>query len=162
MEQTTEDQAALPLELPPLIPPLHFVAEDTEKIGPLEMMPLQPLEPSGTVRPGNMRGNQSHFVATGVVKKSASADASDLPEQFLIAAAPRKTEPLVPALVCPNGKCAVKQPGDCPGGKCLDRKFGTQITWTKTVEQASKLARDQNKMVFLIQISGNFELEEFT
>ena len=42
------------------------------------------------------------------------------------------------------------------------RKFGTAIEWAEDAEQAGQLAKEHDKLVFLIQVSGNFAREEFT
>ena len=42
------------------------------------------------------------------------------------------------------------------------KNLGTTITWYKDTKDAAKLAREQDKLVFLIQVSGNFSKEEFT
>ena len=42
------------------------------------------------------------------------------------------------------------------------RTLGTALEWAETPDQALQLAREQGKLVFLIQVSGNFAREEFT
>lgn len=42
------------------------------------------------------------------------------------------------------------------------RKFGTAIEWAENVEQAAQLAKEHDKLVFLIQVSGNFAREGYT
>lgn len=44
----------------------------------------------------------------------------------------------------------------------VDRKLGTAITWIQSPDEASKVAADQDKLVFMIQVSGNFARQEFT
>jgi len=41
-------------------------------------------------------------------------------------------------------------------------KHGTAISWMPTLKSAMKSAVDSEKLVFLLQVSGNFALEEFT
>ena len=41
-------------------------------------------------------------------------------------------------------------------------KHGTAISWMPTLNSAMKSAVDSEKLVFLLQVSGNFALEEFT
>lgn len=43
-----------------------------------------------------------------------------------------------------------------------DRKLGTAITWAESPDAAWREARDEGKLVFLIQVSGNFARQEFT
>lgn len=45
---------------------------------------------------------------------------------------------------------------------CTGEKLGTTITWYDDSQFAARLAREQGKLVFLIQVSGNFAREEFT
>jgi hypothetical protein len=61
---------------------------------------------------------------------------------------------------------AEQRPSDeqvCDSNTCVpSRKFGTAIEWAENVEQAAELAKAQDKLVFLIQVSGNFAREGFT
>jgi hypothetical protein len=41
-------------------------------------------------------------------------------------------------------------------------KLGTAIDWMQSPDDASKAAADQDKLVFMIQVSGNFARQEFT
>lgn len=50
----------------------------------------------------------------------------------------------------------------CTAATCGARRFGTAIDWQQDPDVAGTLAKEQDKLVFLIQISGNFEREEFT
>ena len=42
------------------------------------------------------------------------------------------------------------------------RTLGTSLEWAERPDRALQLAREQGKLVFLIQVSGNFAREEFT
>lgn len=46
----------------------------------------------------------------------------------------------------------------------LDTKqlLGTEVRWAETANKAAMIADDQGKLVYLIQVSGNFEIPEFT
>jgi hypothetical protein len=46
----------------------------------------------------------------------------------------------------------------------LDTKqlLGTAVRWAETANEAAMIADDQGKLVYLIQVSGNFEIPEFT
>ena len=43
-----------------------------------------------------------------------------------------------------------------------DHHYGTALEWLDTPQAAGKEAAQQKKLVFLIQISGNFTRQEFT
>jgi hypothetical protein len=43
-----------------------------------------------------------------------------------------------------------------------DRTLGTAITWMPSPDAAWKAAADESKLVFMIQVSGNFARQEFT
>ena len=45
---------------------------------------------------------------------------------------------------------------------CTGEKLGTAIAWYDDAEVAARMAKEQGKLVFLIQVSGNFAREEFT
>lgn len=45
---------------------------------------------------------------------------------------------------------------------CTGAKHGTTITWYEDEEEAAKLAREQGKLLYVMQVSGNFAREEFT
>jgi len=68
---------------------------------------------------------------------------------------------------------ALSTGGTCATGTCspaaeavpsadVDSKLGTAVTWMPTPDAASRAASDQNKLVFMIQVSGNFARQEFT
>jgi hypothetical protein len=51
----------------------------------------------------------------------------------------------------------------CKDGKCLEkRSFGTTLVWAETPDAAAELSQQQGKLVFIVQVSGNFAREEFT
>ncbi len=47
-------------------------------------------------------------------------------------------------------------------GKCGQEKFGTSITWKGTPTDAAVLAKKQEKLLFILHVSGNFEDAKFT
>lgn len=85
---------------------------------------------------------------------------------------------LLPALVAaapPTGKLLAKNDpsgATCSSGACTtadgdqqpdpDRKLGTAINWMESPDAASRAAIDEGKLVFMIQVSGNFARQEFT
>ena len=61
--------------------------------------------------------------------------------------------------VCTTGNCLNGQATTPDDG---DRKLGTEITWMPSPDEAWRAAADQDKLVFMIQVSGNFARQEFT
>lgn len=49
-----------------------------------------------------------------------------------------------------------------PAEKFKDRKLSTALTWAESVQEASQQAEEEQKLVFLIHVSGNFEMPGFT
>jgi hypothetical protein len=62
--------------------------------------------------------------------------------------------------VCAKDGCSEATGGEQPNHS--DRKLGTAITWAESPDAAWRQARDEGKLVFLIQVSGNFARQEFT
>ncbi len=62
--------------------------------------------------------------------------------------------------VCAKEGCSGADGDEQP--KEGDRKLGTAITWAESPDAAWRNARDEGKLVFLIQVSGNFARQEFT
>ncbi len=54
-----------------------------------------------------------------------------------------------------EGSCSVAATTGLP-------TLGTAIHWVTTPDEAGKLAEKEHKLVFLIQVSGNFARQEFT
>ena len=46
--------------------------------------------------------------------------------------------------------------------KSADRKLNTALTWAESVNEAAERAAAEEKLVFLIHVSGNFEMPGFT
>jgi hypothetical protein len=47
-------------------------------------------------------------------------------------------------------------------GKCGQEKFGTSISWKGTPTEAAALAKKEEKLLFILHVSGNFEDPKFT
>jgi hypothetical protein len=91
---------------------------------------------------------------------SAEADATSDRLELPDASRPLRIEDFEsPELADANDK-----PRDHTADTCAatDNKLGTSIEWIANVEDAARLAKEQDKLVFLIQVSGNFAREEFT
>ncbi len=50
------------------------------------------------------------------------------------------------------------QPAVCDA----DRRFGTAIVWAESLDEAARLAKEQGKLVFVLQVSGHFARDAFT
>ena len=49
-----------------------------------------------------------------------------------------------------------------PAKNLKDRKLSTALTWSESVDEAARQADEEEKLVFLIHVSGNFESPGFT
>ncbi|HEX7897508.1 MAG TPA: hypothetical protein VF950_07090 [Planctomycetota bacterium] len=47
-------------------------------------------------------------------------------------------------------------------GKCGTRNYETSITWEGSPSEAAQKAREKEKLVFILHVSGNFEDPKFT
>lgn len=45
---------------------------------------------------------------------------------------------------------------------CGGDTYGTAIHWVRSGAEAKKLAREQEKLIFVLHLSGNFTRNEFT
>ncbi|MCH8246472.1 MAG: hypothetical protein IH951_08700, partial [Bacteroidetes bacterium] len=61
------------------------------------------------------------------------------------------------ALQVSNGSC---KPACTP--KKINGTLGTALMWAENVSAASSQARAEDKLIFLLHVSGNFAREEFT
>lgn len=70
------------------------------------------------------------------------------------------SRPSVAAIVTP----AVQPPqaAACVACEAANHQYGTKLHWTNSVQAAAKQAAQQSKLVYLIQISGNFAKPGFT
>lgn len=51
-------------------------------------------------------------------------------------------------------------PSNC--GRCGERTFGTSIQWDQSVPEAAKRAQAEQKLVFVLHVSGHFETAGYT
>ncbi|HWB11973.1 MAG TPA: hypothetical protein VG826_22300 [Pirellulales bacterium] len=61
---------------------------------------------------------------------------------------------------CSTGTCSTGT--DAAQPPAVDNKLGTTVAWMATPDAAARAAADKDKLVFLIQVSGNFARQEFT
>lgn len=52
------------------------------------------------------------------------------------------------------------QDDDCT--KCGSKNYGTSVEWAGSPSEAAKLAKEQQKLVFILHVSGYFEDPKFT
>jgi hypothetical protein len=52
--------------------------------------------------------------------------------------------------------------GDGNCGTCGQERFGTTVAWEGSVADAAKKAKEQEKLVFVLHVSGYFEDPKFT
>lgn len=71
------------------------------------------------------------------------------------------TKPATDAGSCESGTCARPQSG-LSLAAADDHKYGTTVTWVDSPREAGKLAAEQHKLAFVIQLSGDFTRDEFT
>ena len=51
---------------------------------------------------------------------------------------------------------------DCGNNNNNSDTYGTAIHWVRTAAEAQKLARAQDKLIFVVHLSGNFTRDAFT
>lgn len=106
----------------------------------------------------NARRRMVLFIECGVLAMALSVALLHPPTAQ---AAAQKKKPATSALagaVCTTGTCTTGADVPAEG----DRKLGTEITWMTSPDEAWRAAADQDKLVFMIQVSGNFARQEFT
>jgi hypothetical protein len=99
----------------------------------------------------------------GVALFGAAVVASPLFVPGTARAETRKTRSVTSAnqsAICTTAGCSTGIGTDEPS--VMDRKLGTAITWNPTPDAAWRAAKDDGKLVFMIQVSGNFARQEFT
>lgn len=64
--------------------------------------------------------------------------------------------------ICTDGTCTKPGAGPADLASADDHHYGTALQWVDTPDLAAKQAARDKKLVFLIQISGNFTRQEFT
>jgi hypothetical protein len=61
---------------------------------------------------------------------------------------------------CSTGTCSNNPADEQPSP--ADNRLGTAVNWMPTPDAAARAAAADDKLVFLIQVSGNFARQEFT
>lgn len=95
--------------------------------------------------------------------QSAAKNRTAATSATVTSAAPNLTSKHAPAAVadCTSGSC-VRPAGGLELPAVDDHRYGTTIDWSDTPAAAGKLAAKESKLVFLIQLSGDFTNNEFT
>lgn len=83
------------------------------------------------------------------------------PATSQVSVSPSLPSPSTPA-ICTDGTCAKPGTGANALASIDDHHYGTALEWVDTPDIAAKEAARDKKLVFLIQISGNFTRQEFT
>jgi hypothetical protein len=96
---------------------------------------------------------QARTKSQATTKASATEASASAPAVSVSAKATAASE-------CKSGTCV--RPTGLSLAAAGDHKYGTALTWVDTPRDAGKLAAAQNKLVFVIQISGDFTHDDFT
>jgi hypothetical protein len=93
------------------------------------------------------------FVSLGLLAAASPAWA-------VTRSAKRSVKPVAAEAKCSTGNSSAT--ADSSQAADADCKLGTAVSWMKSPDEAAKAAGDQDKLVFMIQVSGNFARQEFT
>ena len=69
------------------------------------------------------------------------------------------------SMIALAGALALALPARADEGNCKScgkEKYGTSIEWAGSTAQAAKIAKDKEKLVFVLHVSGYFEDPKFT
>lgn len=114
--------------------------------------------------------------AVPAVAESADAVEQPIPKLKLNASLTQPfARPTADSLKMPAGQLTVlssvqgEQSRQCETGQCsgprvgpVEGEHGTKIAWADSPDEAMQLARAQNRLVFMMHVSGNFERPGFT
>lgn len=92
---------------------------------------------------------------------SSTTPAAPAPQSSASPSPTTKNVADVPALPPVGGDDQAKAGNICAAISGLPT-LGTAVHWVATPDEAGKLAEKEHKLVFLIQVSGNFARQEFT
>lgn len=146
------------------LPPQSLEAESNEQksSGATESLVAQVSESSVETSPTMSTDDSAQVQAIEIVEiETVAEDTSTAP--FLATAQepdrPRGPVTDEPALLTDFDE----SPAMCESGECGPvRDLGTQLVWAENVNAAAELANEQSKLVYLIHVSGNFEIPDFT
>jgi hypothetical protein len=101
-----------------------------------------------------------------IVERIAAEPAKEKPATIVV---PPREEPVArlfekpalperaPAVACKDGACALPKDSSSSGGD-----YGTRLVFAENPTVAEKEAKEKSKLLFLLNISGNFEESKFT
>ncbi len=91
------------------------------------------------------------------LRETAAEPAETIPSPVAIVSSPVSFEGKIPTIKLPANTqvCGLEK-------KAADRKLNTALTWAESVSEASQRAEEEKKLLFLIHVSGNFEIPGFT
>lgn len=64
------------------------------------------------------------------------------------------------ALVLSAAPLLAQEPDQC--GSCKRETYGTSVHWAASVSDAARQAKEKEKLVFILHVSGYFEDPKFT
>lgn len=137
-------------------PPLPVPAP--EVIAPVPPPAAPPAAPANPPVPA------STVVTTPTAESPTTEPAvAESPKTFATpVAAPEQFSPVSSGSKVPTIKPLASTQVCEPAEKYKDRKLNTALTWAESIQEASHQAEDEEKLVFLIHVSGNFEMPGFT
>lgn len=91
------------------------------------------------------------------LRETAAEPAKTIPSPVAIVSSPVSLEGKVPTIKLPANTqvCGLEK-------KAADRKLNTALTWAESLSEANQRAEEEKKLLFLIHVSGNFEMPGFT
>ena len=95
--------------------------------------------------------------AAATSSTKATTEASPAASPAVLQSSPVSLEGKVPTIK-PLASTQVCEPAE----EFKDRKISTALTWAESVTEAAQQAEQDEKLVFLIHVSGNFEMPGFT
>ncbi|MDG2221452.1 MAG: hypothetical protein P8L85_08740 [Rubripirellula sp.] len=149
--------------------PMSAVASDLGSVAALS----EPVPVASVVAPAAMPEVADIHEVTweiekAVVRRTREA-AAYIGEQWLLAKQSVKPE-VDPLMSLPSSEplsveqLPVSDTGICRDGACQEpeNRLGTTIHWSSEPKDAYRIAEQQDKLVFLIHVSGNFKIPGFT
>ena len=119
----------------------------------------------GQARPQNVALKPEQAIAAtnnAEIPKPSAGPSQPLKAAAVPAAPASKPRKRPPGNLALAADAAENLPATPPNKLVKDRHLGTQLTWAASPEAAALEAQREGKLLFLLHLSGNFELPEFT